>query len=330
MIGRFRKTLGLIWPHFFHHNNEHLNPYFRFTDYRKIWVLGIFAFVVAALLPLVAATIIHYRLIQKSVDSEIILRTERVTSNAKRAVTFFLEEHLNALRFTVNEIGYEQLTNPDHLSEILRNLKLGFGGLSDLSLIDHTGLQIAYSGPFELKGKNYSKQVWFIECQKHHFYVSEIYRGYRDLPHFIIAVKSFRPDGSFFLLRATLETERLIQTLSTYETGAHAEIFLINRSGIVQTPSKYYGNTFQKMSLPVPAYSQRTQVAMTADDQMRSIIMGYAFISTQIADTPFILMVIKQKAGMIKVWRQLRANFNWFVLLDIIAISSKPVSVHMQ
>jgi two-component system NtrC family sensor kinase len=31
-------------------------------------------------------------------------------------------------------------------------------------------------------------------------------------------------------------------------------------------------------------------------------------------------MVVKQKAGMIKVWRQLRANFIWFVLLDIIAI----------
>ena len=94
MISRFRKTLGLIWPQFFHRDNEHLHPYFRFTDYRKIWVLGIFAFVVAALLPLVAATIIHYRLIQKAVDSEIILRTERVTSNARRAVTFFLEEFI--------------------------------------------------------------------------------------------------------------------------------------------------------------------------------------------------------------------------------------------
>ena len=52
---------------------------------------------------------------------------------------------------------------------------------------------------------------------------------------------------------------------------------------------------------------------MAEDDQMRSIIMGYAYISTQIADTPFILMVIKQKAGMMQVWQQLRSNINWFV-----------------
>jgi two-component system NtrC family sensor kinase len=323
MIGRFRKTLGLIWPHFLRRDDEYLNPYFRFTDYRKIWGLGIFALVVAALLPLVAATSIHYRLIQKSVDSEIILRTERVASNARRAVTFFLEEHLNALRFTVSEIGYDQLTDPDHLAEILRNLKLGFGGLTDLSVIAHTGAQVAYAGPFNLEDRDYSNQRWFIECQKHHFYVSEIFRGYRDVPHIIIAVKSLWPNGSFFILRATLDTDRLIQTLSSYETGAHAEIFLINQSGIVQTSSKHHGEIFEKMSLPIPAYSLRTQVALAEDDQdgqKESLIVGYAYISTQIADTPFILMVIKHKAGMIKVWRRLRSNFNWFVLLDIIAI----------
>ena len=78
--------------------------------------MGIFVLAIASLVPLVAVTIIHYRLIQKSLDSELILRTERLTSNARRAVTFLLEERLNALRFTVNEFGYDQLTNPDHLS----------------------------------------------------------------------------------------------------------------------------------------------------------------------------------------------------------------------
>jgi signal transduction histidine kinase len=320
MIEKLRQIFGAIWPEFNPIDDKHLDPYFTFTDYRKIWAIGISVLVATALVPLLAVTIIHYQLLQKSVDSELTLRAERLASNARRAVTFFLEERLAALRFTVNEIAYDQLTDLDHLAEILRNLKLGFGGLTDLSVIAHTGTQVAYAGPFNLEGRDYSNQRWFIECQKHHFYVSEIFRGYRDVPHIIIAVKSYRSDGSFFLLRATLETERLIHTLSTYETGAHAEIFLINRSGIVQTPSRLYGDIFQKMSLPVPAYSQRTQVAMTEDDQMRSIIMGYAYISTPIADTPFILMVIKQKAGMMQVWQQLRSNINWFVGLCILAI----------
>jgi signal transduction histidine kinase len=291
-----------------------------FTDYRRIWAIGIFVLAATALVPLLVVTGIHYRLLQKSVDSELILRAERLSSNARRAVTFFLEERLNALRFTVNEIDYDLLTDPGHLAEILRNLKLGFGGLTDLSVIAHTGTQAAYAGPFNLEGRDYSNQSWFIECQKHHFYVSEIFRGYRDVPHIIIAVKSFRRDGSFFILRATLDTDRLIQTLSSYETGAHAELFLINRSGIVQTPSKHHGDIFEKMSLPLPAYSRRTQVSMADDEQEQPIIIGYAYISTQIADTPFILMIIKHKAGMMHVWQQLRSNINWFVGIAILVI----------
>jgi signal transduction histidine kinase len=105
-----------------------------------------------------------------------------------------------------------------------------------------------------------------------------------------------------------------------HETGEHADIFLVNRSGVIQTPSKYHGDIFQKMALSVPDYSLRIQTVIANEDQKRSIITGYAFISTQIADTPFILMVVKQKAGMTKVWRQLNANFNWFVFLDTVAI----------
>jgi signal transduction histidine kinase len=320
MNEKLRQIFGAIWPEFNPQDDKHLDPYFTFTDYRIIWVIGISVLVATALVPLLAVTIIHYQLLQKSVDSELTLRAERLTSNARRAVTFFLKERLDALRFTVSEIEYDQLTDSDNLAEILRNLKLGFGGLTDLSVIAHTGTQVAYSGPFNLEGRDYSDQHWFIECQKHHFYVSEIFRGYRNDPHIIIAVKSFRPNGSFFLLRATLETERLIQTLSAHETGAHSEIFLINRSGILQTPSRSYGNIFKKIFLRVPPYSQRTQVAITEDDQKRSIIMGYAYISTQIADTPFIIMVIKQKAGMMQVWQQLRTNINWFVAFCTLAI----------
>ncbi len=59
---------------------------------------------------------------------------------------------------------------------------------------------------------------------------------------------------------------------------------------------------------------------MAADGQGRSIITGYAFISTQIADTHFILMVIKQKAKMMGVWLELRSKINWFVGFAIMAI----------
>jgi two-component system NtrC family sensor kinase len=320
MIDQLRKALGPIWPEFTRQDTKLLDPYLTFRDYRKIWIIGISVLVATALVPLLVVTIIHYQLLEKSVDSELRLRTERLASNARRAVTFFLEERLNALQFTINEIDYDQLTNPDHLAEILRNLKLGFGGLTDLSVIAGTGKQVAYAGPYNLEGRDYSSQRWFVECNNCLFYVSEVFHGYRDVPHIIIAVKSFLADGSFFILRATLDTDRLIQVLKSYETGAHAHIFLVNRSGIIQTPSTQHGDIFQKMSLPVPNFSERTQVTMVKDNKDQSLIVGYAYIFTQIVDTPYILMVIKDKARMMHVWRQFRSNINWFVSSGTLAI----------
>lgn len=320
MIEKIRNALGALRPEFYHQTDEPLNPYLTFTNYRNIWLVGIFVLCFSALVPLLVITTFHYQLIQKSVDSELVLRTERLTSNARRTVTFFLEERLDALRFTVSEIGYDQLTNPAHLTEILRNLKLGFGGLTDLSVIADTGTQIAYAGPFDLEGKDYSHQIWFNECKEHNLYVSEIFRGHREIPHIIIAVKSYRPDGAFYILRATLETERLIQTLSSLETGSHAEIFLVSRSGIIQTPSEFYGDIFQKMPLPVPTYSSKTKTTTAQNNQKQSVIIGYAFISTQISDTPFILLVAKQKSGMMGVWQNLRTNINLILLTSIVVI----------
>ena len=86
----------------------------------------------------------------------------------------------------------------EKLSEVLRNLKLGFGGLTDLSVIAQDGTQVAYAGPFHLEGKNYASQPWFIESRQHDYYISPIIKGYRELPHIIAAVKSTLPDGSFF------------------------------------------------------------------------------------------------------------------------------------
>ena len=321
MTESLNKFPGAMWPQFHRKNDEHLNPYYTFQDYRQTWGMTIFILMTTALLPLVVMTVIYYQLIETSINTESLLRTERLASNARRAVTFFLEERLAALTFTVNEMGYDQLTNPGNLSEVLRNLKLGFGGLTDLSVIADTGTQVTYAGPFNLEGKDYSKQPWFMECQQHNAVVSEIFSGYRDVPHIVVAVKSMRPDGRFFVLRATLETERLIQTLSSYKTGEHADIFLVNRNGLLQTPSMFYEGDSRYVNISLPAYSDRTQAVMSTDRNGQPILIGYAFIDTAIAPTSFILMVVKQKAGMMKVWLDLRSNINWFFGISAVIIA---------
>jgi signal transduction histidine kinase len=321
MIKVLKTWLRSILPGFYHKQDEHLNPYLRFRDYNRMWAMGIILLMTTALLPLVVMTLIYYQLIERSINTESLLRTERVASNANRAVTYFLEERLAALTFTANEMSYAKLSDPDSLAEILRNLKLGFGGLIDLSVIADTGIQVAYAGPYHLEGKNYNEQPWFMECQQHKACVSEIFSGYRDVPHIVAAVKLLRPDGRFFVLRATLETERLLQTLSTFRTGEHADIFLTNLEGVLQTPSNYRKKESNRSSIAVPPYAERTRSLITTDSIGQPIVVGYAYITTKMAPTSFVLMVVKHKAGMMKVWLDLRRNINWFFAASAIVMA---------
>jgi signal transduction histidine kinase len=320
MLKIFQDFLKSLWPEFYRHRtNVHLNSFYTFTNYRYLWFISISVLAATALAPICIATLIYYQLIETSVDSDLNHRTKQLTVAAKSAVTFFMEERLNALTFTVNENGYEQLTDNTRLAEILKNLKLGFGGVTDLSVLDADGNQVAYAGPFNLEGKNYKNQSWFEQSLKQINYISEVFTGYRDVPHIIIAVRSVKPDGNSFILRATLDTERLMQTLSSYKTGDYADIFLVNHEGTLQTPSIHYGAIFTPTNLIFPAGSDESEVIEIFLNG-KSIISGHSSISRDLTSTPFTLMVLKEKAGMLKFWQDMSFKFNWIMGASVIVI----------
>ncbi|WP_024334430.1 sensor histidine kinase [Desulfotignum balticum] len=297
----------------FHRHNAHLASFHTFSNYPRIWIISIIILAVTSLSPLVMATLINNRLIHKSVDSELVLQTDRVTSNAKRSVRFFLEERLNALRFVVNELPYYSLIDNEHLTKILINLKLGFGGFTDLSIIDSDGSQVAYAGPFNLEGKNYKTQSWFKQSMEKDNFISEVFTGYRDVPHIIIAVRSQNAYGRYYLLRATLDTQRLMDTVLSYKSNFHTDIFLINHTGILQTPSTNYGKIFTPTQIDIPAFSDTTQVITPENNKDKSYVVGYSYIATEAVTTPFILMVHKKKSEVMGTWLNLGKTFNWII-----------------
>jgi two-component system NtrC family sensor kinase len=148
-----------------------------------------------------------------------------------------------------------------------------------------------------------------MECQQHNACVSEIFSGYRDVPHIVVAVKSMRADGRFFVLRATLETERLIQTFHLTKPGSmRISFWSIARACCRPLPVLRRGIP-SGGDIPVPAYSDRTKAVISTDRNGQPILIGYAFINTTLRPTSFILMVVKQKAGMMKVWLDLRSQY---------------------
>jgi len=276
-------------------------------NYRRVWLISIFMLTVVSLIPLSMFMIFNFRLAHEAIQRENRLRTERLTSNTRRTITYFLEERLDALRFIIREKRFNTLKNNVELIYLLRNLQMGFGGYIDLGLIDSFGLHINYAGPFDLQGKNYSNQKWFIRCVEDGTYVSDVFLGYRKLPHMIIALKLPMQNGSFYILRTTLDIQKLIQILSSLELSEKSDVFLCNHEGLVQTPSKYYGEVLKRVDLPIPEYSHRTQVIEATDKAGNPILIGYAYIQ----NSPFILMLVKRSEEIMKSWYSLRDEIIW-------------------
>jgi signal transduction histidine kinase len=237
-------------------------------------------------------------------------------------VTYFLKERIDALNFIAREESVSRLSNPEQLAGILRSLKIGFGGFVDIGLINKAGEQIQYAGPFNLTGKAYGEQKWFETCVKQGFFVSDVFLGYRNIPHMFIAVKSPARHDAFFILRAALDTKQLVDLLSSLDISAKSDAFISNTEGLLQTASKYSGNLLEKISLSIPPYNEHTQTYKTRNKNGEPLLVAYAYIQ----DSPFILMLATQPQTPDNPWRVWRNKMTVFLgwaivfILTIIAL----------
>ncbi len=84
---------------------------------------------------------------------------------------------------------FRSFHDPVKLGEMLNSLKKSFGGFIDLGVINKAGKQVAYVGPYNLEGREYAGQDWFEQTVEQGIYISEVFLGFRDSPHLVIALK---------------------------------------------------------------------------------------------------------------------------------------------
>jgi signal transduction histidine kinase len=298
--------------------------HFRYLfNYPRLWQVAIALMASVAIVPLICVTVFDYRVTQDALKSEVLLRTSRLASNTKRSIASFLEARKSALDFIVHDNDPVSLKDPKRLSEILVNLDNGFGGFVDLGVIDDQGKQTTYVGPYRLEGKDYSPQPWFQEVVEKGIHISDVFLGYRKLPHLVIAVKYPLPNSSFYVLRASIDTGQFNRILSELEVSGSGDAFLINRDGIIQTPPRSMGSVLEKCSLPVPAYAEHTEVYETQTSGGVPLIIGYAYIPS----TSFILMIVKQTEQVMQAWYKTRLDFIGFLVVSVAVILTVILAV---
>jgi signal transduction histidine kinase len=306
---------SMLRPAFWDHEDVAAGPYKHLFNFRRMWRASVVLTAVVALVPLVFMTVVDYNVSQGAIESDIVYQTARLVSNTRRSISFFLSERKSALNFIDKDNTYEMLSDPLRLTALLDNLKKGFGGFTDLGVIDANGLQHCYVGPYNLAGINYSDQDWFRDLLESGEHISEVFLGFRQQPHLVVAVKHDLPNGNFYVLRASIDTQKFNDLLAEVEVSGQGDIFLVTREGILQTPSRFFGNALGRFPLDVPAFAEKTQVIET-HLQAEPLMIGYAYIQ----QTPFVLMAVKKKVALMKPWNETRQKLIVFLAISITLI----------
>ena len=282
--------------------------------YRTLRRTVVLATATVALVPLFITTIMNYVQYREALQAEAVQPMARLTLNTKRSLELFLSERRSVLTFLVHERSFANLCDEQALTRMISNLNrsLEVGAFVDLGVIDDAGNQPCYSGPYELAGRNYLDQDWFHEVARLGAYTSDVFLGFRNSPHFAIATKHDRDDGGFYMLRATIDADMLSEQILTAGLNPTDDVFLISRDGVLQSPSRRYGDILQRFPMPVPHYSPSVEDVEIVDSHGERVFMSSAYIE----NSPFILIHVKPAREAMGRWFSLRSELLGFLVVS--------------
>ena len=265
--------------------------YKRKPIYIKLHRIIVLIILCVSIVPLVfLGETIYYRFArtyEEKIEDQIKYRARSLAN----AVEIFLRERTAILATIVDTHSFNDLKQQENLTRIFQVIGRRTDGLIDLGVIDSAGQHLAYSGPYNLKGLNYYQQAWFNEVISKGKYISDVYMGYRQLPHFIIAVRGYS-NGRIWILRATVDSDIFSKLVRTAQTGRSGDAHIINKHGIYQTAPRFSGKVLSKSSLNLTPFGEGTTVSeRIKDGQQRKHVAG-----TWLKNNEW-LLVITQNVG---------------------------------
>lgn len=217
-----------------------------------------------------------------------------------RAIEQMVDSLKSVVQFAARRDRFEELMTDSNLKTLFDRLHRQYPFFADLGVIDQYGVQRSYHGPYDLQGTDYSGESWLKTVYNRGLHISRVYKGYRNVPHFAIAVGNYDPRSrQAWVLRATIDAKTLQQFVDTIKTNASDDLFLIDDEGILQTQSDYYGQVLGRSDI-------ETKVGIWVDTspEGEAILHGTGNIRT----TPWSLVIMKKGYVTQNAWRSFRSK----------------------
>lgn len=198
----------------------------------------------------------------------------------QQEIDSFLSEKLSNLKVLSRNHTKEYLMGGNHLSEALDLLRGAYGTFTDLGIIDSAGNHVAYVGPYKLLGKNYKDAPWFKEVTDQGEYISDVFLGFRKVPHIIMAVKK-QDNGRTWILRATLDTIRFTDLVEAIQIGKTGDAFIVDATGAFQTRPHSQGDLLEKSGFVPGNHSHEITLEERKDEFGIKSIYAYTWLQNR-------------------------------------------------
>lgn len=164
--------------------------------YKTIRRYILISMILVPLIPFVLILAIGHYYFTASIESSTLATLNRIVEDHRQMIDTFLQERKQDLAFVLYAHPFSQLKTPDQLKKTFALLQDKSPAFVDLGIFDHQGTHVAYQGPYELKWKNYQNERWFKAVMEQGYYISDVFLGYRQVPHFVIALEKRPWDSS--------------------------------------------------------------------------------------------------------------------------------------
>jgi len=240
---------------------------------------------------------IHFR---SSIQTGTTTNMQRIVEDHCQLIEAFLEERRSDLELIGNAVPFEELRQPTKLRSIYDHMQKVSQAFVDIGVFDENGTHLAYHGPYNLEGKNYRDADWFKEVLDRGYYISDVFLGYRHVPHFVIAVAR-RNTKNTWVIRATIDSQ-LFQTLvDKIRIGDTGEAYIINRQGVLQTRRRSGGDLLQSVEPPPGAsLSGRQTESHLYQDQSG---IDFLYTVTRLKTKTWYLVVRQEKKDAFRALR---------------------------
>ena len=256
--------------------------------------------ILVPVIPLILILGIGYYYFTTSLETSTVSRMKRIVEDHRQMIHSFLKERKADLGFILRSYTYEDLTRPGILRDIFEHLQEKSNAFVDLGIFNEAGVHVAYQGPYKLTGKIYRDADWFKEVIKQGYYISDIFLGYRRVPHFVIAVAG-ENEGKKWVIRATIDTYMFNNLVKKVRIGKTGEAYILNAEGLFQTERRSGGNLMDRDSENIKHPSPHEGIKTF----IRKDIRGdeYLYATTWLKDKKWLLVVRQEKADAFKAFR---------------------------